>query len=88
MIKFIKENLSKHMSTAQLDAILGLWNVDNMGKVNKWVTDDRLNLETSCNDPILLQLRVLIDKQNGVDNHMYMVSQLRHGEASWKTPWE
>ena len=74
MRKVIKENLSKHMSTAQLDAILGLWNVDKLGKVNKWVTDDRLNLEAPCNDPILLQLRVLIDKQNGVDNHMYGIT--------------
>ena len=43
-------------------------------KINAWVTDDRLNLEAAGNDPALLQLRVLIDKQKGVDNHMYGIT--------------
>ena len=60
------------MSTAQYEVMLGLWNVDELGKINEWVTDDRLNLEAAENDPKLLQLRALIDKQNGVDNHMYV----------------
>ena len=37
-------------------------------------TNDRLNLEAAENDPKLLQLRALIDKQNGVDNHMYGIT--------------
>ena len=44
--------------------------MDELGKINQWVSDDRLNLEAPGTDPILLQLRVLIDKQKGVDNHM------------------
>jgi hypothetical protein len=48
--------------------------VDALGKVNQWVTDDRLNLEVAVNDTKLLQFRVLIDKQNGVDNHMYDIT--------------
>jgi len=62
------------MSPAQYEVLLGLWNVDELGKINEWVTDDRLNLEASENDPKLLQLRVLIDKQNGVNNHMYGIT--------------
>lgn len=58
------------MSKAQIAVLLELWNVTDLGKVNEWITDDRLNLEASVNDPVLLQLRVLIDKQNDVDNHM------------------
>ena len=45
-----------------------------LGKISQWVSDDRLNLETPGTDPILLQLRVLIDKQKGVDNHMYGIT--------------
>ena len=41
---------------------------------NPWVSDDRRNLEAPGIDPILLQLRVLIDKQKGVDNHMYGIT--------------
>jgi hypothetical protein len=70
----IRDNLSKHMNTAQLEALLSLWNVDELGKINEWVSDDRCNLEVPGIDPILLQLRVLIDKQNGVDNHMYGIT--------------
>ena len=62
------------MNQAQLDALLSLWNVDELGKINKWVSDDRCNLEAPGIDPILVQLRVLIDKQNGVDNHMYGIT--------------
>jgi len=54
--------------------LLGLWNVDELGKITEWVTDDKLNLEASENDPKLLQLRVLIGKQNGVNNHMYGIT--------------
>jgi len=70
----IRDTLSKHMNQAQLDALLSLWNVDELGKINEWVSDDRCNLEVPGIDPILLQLRVLIDKQNGVDNHMYGIT--------------
>jgi len=59
---------------AQYEVMLGLWNVDELGKINEWVTDDRLNLEAAENDPKLLQLRVLIDKQNGVNIHMYGIT--------------
>ena len=45
-----------------------------LGKINEWVTDNRRNLEAPGIDPLLLQLRVLIDKQNGVDNHMYGIT--------------
>jgi len=74
MRKVIKDNLHKKMSTAQYEVMMGLWNVDALGKVNQWVIDDRLNLEAAENDPKLLQLRVLIDKQDGVDNHMYGIT--------------
>ena len=61
MRKVIKDNLHKKMSTAQYEVMMGLWNVDALGKVNQlWVADDRLNLEAAENDPKLLQLRVLI----------------------------
>ncbi len=53
---------------------MGLWNVDELGKVKQWVIDDRLNLEAAENDPMLHQLRVLIDQQKGVDNHMYDIT--------------
>ena len=62
------------MNQAQLDVLLSLWNVDALGKINEWVSDDTRNLEAPGIDPILLQLRVLIDKQNGVDNHMYGIT--------------
>ena len=74
MRKIVKDTLHKKMSPAQYEVLLGLWNVDELGKINEWVTDDRLNLEASENDPKLLQLRVLIDKQNGVNNHMYGIT--------------
>ena len=74
MRKVVKDNLYKQMSTAQYEVMLGLSNVDELGKVNQWVTDDRLNLEAAENDPKLLQLRVLIDKQNGMDSHMYGIT--------------
>ena len=48
--------------------------MDELGKVNHWVSDTSINLEVAVNDPTLLQLRVLIDKQNGVDNHMYGIT--------------
>ena len=60
MRKVIKDNLHKKMSTVQYEVMMGLWNVDALGKVNQWVTDDRLNLEADDNDLRLLQLRVLI----------------------------
>ena len=62
------------MKPAQLDALMSLWNVDELEKINEWVSDDRRNLEVPGIDPILLQLRVLIDKQKGVDNHMYGIT--------------
>jgi hypothetical protein len=74
MRKIVKDSLQKKMSPALYEVLLGLWNVDELGKINEWVTDDRLNLEASENDPKLLQLRVLIDKQNGVNNHMYGIT--------------
>jgi len=74
MRKIVKDTLHKQMSPAQYEVMLGLWNVDELGKINEWVTDDRLNLEAAENDPKLLQLRVLIDKQNGVNNHMYGIT--------------
>ena len=74
MRKIVKDTLHKKMSPAQYEVLLGLWNVDELGKINEWVTDDRLNLEAAENDPKLLQLRVLIDKQNGVNNHMYGIT--------------
>ena len=74
MRKVVKDNLSKQMSTAQFEVMLGLWNVDELGQMNQWVTDDRLNLEAADNDQKLLQLRVLIDNQNGVDNYMYGIT--------------
>ena len=73
MRSVVKGTLVKYMNTIQLDVLLSLWNVDEMGKINKWVSDDR-NLEATGIDPILLQLRVLIDKQKGVDNHMYGIT--------------
>ena len=33
------------MSPALYEVLLGLWNVDELGKIYEWVTDDRLNLE-------------------------------------------
>ena len=48
--------------------------MDELGKINEWVSDDRRNLEAPGIDPTLLQLRVLIDKQNGVDNHIYGIT--------------
>jgi len=74
MRKIVKDNLYKQMSPAQYEVMLGLWNVDELGKVNQWVTDDKLNSEAAENDQKLLQLRVLIDRQNGVDNHMYGIT--------------
>jgi len=74
MRKIIKDTLNKKMRPALYEVLLGLWNVDDVGKINEWVTDDRLNLEAAENDPKLLQLRLLIDKQNGVDNHMYGIT--------------
>ena len=71
MRSVIRETLSKHLSQANLDVLLGLWNVDELGKINEWVTDD---LEAPGTDPILRQLRVLIDKQNGVENHMHGIT--------------
>jgi len=74
MRKIVQDTLHKKMSPALYEVLLGLWNVDELGKINAWVTDDRLNLEAAGNDPKLLQLRVLIDKQNGVNNHMYGIT--------------
>ena len=74
MRKIVKFSLHKQMSPAQYEVMLGLWKVDELGKINEWVTDDSLNLEAAENDPKLLQLRVLIDKQNSVDNHMYGIT--------------
>ena len=74
MRKIVKDNLSKHMKAEQLAVLMSLWNVDELGNISQWVSDDRLNLETPGTDPILLQLRVLIDKQKGVDNHMYGIT--------------
>ena len=74
MRKVVKGTLYKHMNPSQLDVLMSLWNVDELGKINNWVSDDRRNLEAPGTDPILLQLRVLIDKQKGVDNHMYGVT--------------
>ena len=42
------------MSKTQYEVMLGLWNVDELGKINEWVTNDRLNLEAAENDPKLL----------------------------------
>ena len=53
---------------------MDLWCLDGVGKLSGWSTDDRLNLEASQNDPVLLKLRVLIDQQKGVDNHMYGIT--------------
>jgi hypothetical protein len=61
MRKIVKDTLSKQMSEALHEAILGLWNVDEFGKIDEWVTDGRLNLEAAENDPKLLQLRVRTD---------------------------
>ena len=74
MRKIVKDTLSNHMNSAQLAVLMSLWNVDELGNISQWVSDDRLNLETPGTDPILLQLRVLIDKQKGVDNHMYGIT--------------
>jgi hypothetical protein len=74
MRKIIKDTLQKKMNPALYEVLLGLWNVDELGKINEWVTDGRLNLEAAENDPKLFQLRVLIDKQNGVNNHMYGIT--------------
>ena len=62
------------MSKTQYAVMMDLWNVDELGKVNHWVSDTSINLEVAVNDPTLFQLRVLIDKQNGVDNHMYGIT--------------
>ena len=70
----MKEHLEKYMSKAQYAVMMDLWNVDELGKVNHWVSDTSINLEVAVNDPTLLQLRVLIDKQNGVVNHMYGIT--------------
>ena len=45
MRKIVKDALRKQMSPAQYEVLLGLWNVDELGKINEWVTDDRLNLD-------------------------------------------
>ena len=74
MRKIVKGTLSNHMKPEQLAVLMSLWNVDELGNISQWVSDDRLNLETPGTDPILLQLRVLIDKQKGVDNHMYGIT--------------
>ena len=34
--------------------------MDELGKINEWVSDDRRNLEAPGIGPVLLQLRVLI----------------------------
>ena len=47
MRKIVKGTLHKNMSPAQYEVLLGLWNVDELGKINEWVTDDRLNLGAS-----------------------------------------
>ena len=51
MRKIVKATLHNKMSPAQYEVLLGLWNVDELGKINEWVTDDRLNLEAAENDP-------------------------------------
>ena len=72
--EIVKGHLEKYMSKTQYAVMMDLWNVDELGKVNHWVSDTSINLEVAVNDPTLLQLRVLIDKQNGVDNHMYGIT--------------
>ena len=74
MRKIVNDTLHKQMSKTQYEVMLGLWNVDELGKINEWVADGRLNLEAAENVPKLLQLRVLIDKQNGVNSHMYGIT--------------
>jgi len=74
MRKIVKGHLGKYMSKTQYAVMMDLWNVDELGKVNRWVSDNNINLEVAVNDPTLLQLRELIDKQNGVDNHMYGIT--------------
>ena len=39
MRKIVKEHLEKHMSKTQYAVMMDLWNVDELGKVNQWVTD-------------------------------------------------
>jgi len=70
----IKTTLSKYMSKEQLKVFLELWSLDGNGKLSGWITDERLNLEAATNDPMLLKLKVLIDQQKGVDNHMYGIT--------------
>ena len=77
MKKVIKTNMSKHMSNEQLKVFLELWSLDGNGKLNGWLTDERLNLEAATKDPVLLKLRVLIDQQKGVENHMYGITTTR-----------
>ena len=64
MRKIVKEHLEKYMSKTQYAVMMDLWNVDELGKVNQWVSDTNINLEVAVNDPTLLQLRVLVDKQS------------------------
>ena len=79
----MKGHLGKYMSETQYAVMMDLWNVDELGKVNRWVSDNNINLEVAVNDPTLLQLRELIDKQNGVDNHMYGITS-----TEWRVFWE
>ena len=52
MRKIVKGTLSNHMNPEQLAVLMSLWNVDELGKINQWVSDDRLNLEAPGTDPI------------------------------------
>jgi len=56
MRKIVKEHLEIYMSNTRYAVMMDLWNVDELGKVNQWVTDTSLNLEVAVNDPTLLQL--------------------------------
>ena len=68
------KTLTKHMSKEQLKVLLDLWSLTGLGKLREWIDDDRLNLEAPGNDTVLLQLKVLIAKQKGVDNHMFGIT--------------
>ena len=56
MRKIVKGHLGKYMSNTQYAVMMDLWNVDELGKVNQWVSDTNINLEVAVNDPTLLQL--------------------------------
>ncbi len=71
MKKLIKDNLHKKMSITQYEVMMGLWNVDAPGKVNQWVTDDRLNQwvgNSVCTQSELWELRTHLERLKRLSN--------------------